>query len=103
MRKIMVGALTAAVALAGGLFGSQAAAMTAAMPSLHAAAKAKTLPIERVRNICGSGGCAPVLVKRYQRPTRKFTATVTPLVVAGAPAPAPAPTKPWPLSLLQGK
>lgn len=107
MRKIMLIALAAAV-LSGGPFASQATAMNAALPPLRAAATASALPIERVRSVCGISGCAPVFVKRIQKPPRTFTARAVPLVVPGAPAPAPAPaaaapTAPWPLSLLQRK
>jgi hypothetical protein len=103
LRKIMLAALAAAAVLSGGVFGSQATAMNAALPSLRGAAKA-TFPIQRIRNICGLNGCAAVQTKRIQKPLRKFTTTATPVVVTGALTPAPAPaaasTKPWPLSLL---
>lgn len=103
MRKIMLAMLAAAVVLSGGVFGSQATAMTAALPPLRGAAKAEALPIRRVRNVCGINGCAPVLVKRIQKPPRKFTAKAVPLVVPNAPASAAAPSATWPLNLLQGK
>jgi hypothetical protein len=105
LRKIRLIALAAAAAavLSGGPLTSHATAMTAALPSLRAAAKA-AVPIERVRTVCGISGCAAVFTKRIQKPPRKFTTTAVPLVVSGTPAPAPAPaaasTKPWPLSLL---
>ena len=109
MRKIMLIAITTAAVLLGGPFANQAAAMeAAALPPLRAAAKANAWPIEHVRSVCGISGCAPVFVKRLQKPPRTFTARAVPLVVPGAPAPAPAPaaaapTAPWPLSLLQKK
>jgi len=96
--------VAAAAVLSSGRFASQATAVTAALPSLRAAANEAAVPIERVRTICGISGCAPVFTKRIQKPPRKFTTTAAPLVVSGTPAPAPAPaaasTKPWPLSLL---
>jgi hypothetical protein len=108
LRKIMLIAIAAAAVLSAGPFGSQATAMNAALPPLRAAARANTWPIERVRSVCGISGCAPVFVKRIQKPPRTFTARAVPLVVPGTPAPAPAPaaaapTAPWPLSLLQKK
>jgi hypothetical protein len=62
-------------------------------------------------NVCGISGCAPVLVKRVQKPPPAFTAKAVPLVVSGAqtqprpqPQPQPVlPSAPWPLSLLQQK
>jgi hypothetical protein len=108
LRKITLIAIATTAVLSGGPFISQATAMDAALPPLRAAAKANAWPVEHVRSVCGISGCAPVFVKRIQKPPRTFTARAVPLVVPGARAPAPAPaaatpTAPWPLSLLQRK
>jgi hypothetical protein len=104
LRKITLTALAAAAVLLGGVFGSQATAMTIAPPLPSGAAKANAWPLQRVRSICGINGCAPVFTKRIVKPPHTFTTRAAPLAVSGAPAPAPAPaaasTKPWPLNLL---
>ena len=68
MRQIALAALAAAVALSGAAIGTAANA----------------------RNVCGTNGCAPVLVKRLQVPPRKIATNAAPLPVYSAPAAAPA-------------
>ena len=68
MRHIALAVLAVAVALSSAAFGTAASA----------------------RNVCGTNGCAPVLVKRLQVPPRKITTNAAPLPVYSAPAAAPA-------------
>ena len=91
MRNIACAVFFAAAALTGAAFGTQAQAMTAAAPALRGLATARALPIEKVRNVCGMNGCAPVFVKRFQVPPQSIAKTTAPpLVVSNAPAPVAA-------------
>jgi hypothetical protein len=69
VRKIRCAVLCAAIVLSGAAFATEAAAM----------------------NVCGTNGCAPVLVKRIRVPPRNITNTAAPpLAISSAPAPAAA-------------
>jgi hypothetical protein len=75
-------ALFAAItALSAGAYGGAARAMPLAAPSLHGADAGL---LERVTNICGISGCAPVWTKRVRKPLPGFVKHAVPLTVIPA-------------------
>jgi hypothetical protein len=69
--------LGSAVSIAAG----PAHAMPFAARLSGAAAAANAVPIVRVMNVCGVGGCAPVFTKRVEQPPAGFVRRAVPLTV----------------------
>ncbi len=71
MSKTVLAALAAAAIFSGATLATRVTAMTPAAPSALGAASAPSALVERVTNVCGMNGCAPVQTKRVQKPRRK--------------------------------
>lgn len=54
-------------------------------PFALGAVGAKAPPIERVANVCGINGCAPIWTKRVQKPPPGFLKRAVPIVVQANP------------------
>lgn len=78
MRKNVVAALSVAAVLSGATFATSAVAMPLAPQPFLRAANSSLL--ERVTNICGINGCAPIHVKRMRKPPPDFVKRAAPLV-----------------------
>jgi hypothetical protein len=89
MSKILLSALTAAV-LSSALLGLRAAAMPLAAPALGIV-NARAAFLQRVTNVCGMNGCAPVHVLRVRRPPPGFVTRAAPLVFPATNPPQSAP------------
>jgi hypothetical protein len=83
MAKAFAAALASAAILSAVTLSTRAVAMPLAPPALGAA-NAPTPFVERVANICGINGCAPVWTKRVRKPPPDFVKRAVPLVVVPA-------------------
>lgn len=81
MQKTLLAAFAAAAVLAGATPGTRAVAMMVAPPPLPALASAPAASLERVTNVCGINGCAPVQIKRMHKPPPNFTKMAVPLMI----------------------
>jgi hypothetical protein len=90
MRNAMLVALSGAALFSGAALGTPASAMT--LGPLPSASGADAALLERVINVCGINGCAPIHVRRIQKPPANFVRRAAPLVfpVANPPPAQPA-------------
>jgi len=91
MQKALLAAVSAAALLSAGL-GPHAFAMPFRTPSALGVVASNTALLEKVVNVCGISGCAPIHVKRVQKPPPGFVKRAAPLVfpIAGAAQTQPA-------------
>jgi hypothetical protein len=83
MSKALLAAFAAATISSAITLGARAVAMPLAPPALGAADAPAPL-VERVVNICGINGCAPVWTKRVRKPPPNFVKHAVPLAVVPA-------------------
>jgi hypothetical protein len=81
MSKTLLAALAAVALLSAGMLGTHAAAMTLAPPQAFGVASVRGTLVERVTNVCGMNGCAPVQTKRIVRPKQFGSLVSTPIIV----------------------
>jgi hypothetical protein len=83
MAKALSTALASAAILSAVTLGMPAVAMPVVPPAVEAA-NAPAPRVERVANICGINGCAPVWTKRIRKPPANFVKRAVPLAVVPA-------------------
>jgi hypothetical protein len=81
MQKTLLAAFAAGAVLSGVALGAPALAMPLAAPSATGFAGVDSALLERVANVCGVNGCAPVWTKRVQKPPPSFTKMAVPITV----------------------
>jgi hypothetical protein len=77
--------LAVITALSTGAWCDRAQAMPLAAPSVLADSGAAGPLLERVANVCGISGCAPVWTKRVHKPPPNFVKMAVPMTVAPPP------------------
>jgi hypothetical protein len=79
MQKALLAAVSAAALLSVGLC-TRASAMPIGTPAALGVAASNAGLLEKVVNVCGINGCAPIHVKRIQKPPAGFVKRAAPLV-----------------------